>query len=96
MSRVLSIASSFFAASFIVLIFLGLLAWFSTAALADESLTPACGGEDACQAASRGDGNCGLYDCDALCCCYCDVNCDCHDTGFAPDTDCEDYCYANQ
>ena len=40
MSRVLSIASSFFAASFIVLmLFLGLLSWGSTAALADEPLT---------------------------------------------------------
>ena len=92
MSRVLSIASSFYAASFVVLMLLGLLAWGSTAVLADEPLIGFCGGEDACQANSKGDGNCQLYDCDELCCCDCDVNCECHQSPWSYDSFCEDYC----
>jgi hypothetical protein len=65
MSRVLSIASSFFAASFIVLMFLGLLAWGGTAAMAAEPLTAYCGGTDNCS--SDGDS------CDSSCCCTCEV-----------------------
>jgi len=82
MSRVLSIAASFFAASFIVLMVLGLLAWSSTAALADEPLTytSACSGQNGCFENAGEGGNCFLYNCDSFCCCNCDVNCNCHDT----------------
>jgi hypothetical protein len=73
MRRVLSIASSFFAASFIVLMFLGLLAWGVTAALADEPLIPQC-----LNNCDHSDGHCELYDCDQFCCCDCDTQCDCN------------------
>lgn len=79
MFRVLSITSSFFAASFIVLMFLGLLAWSSTAALADEPFSSAdCGGPNACSNCAG--QPCGSCDCDEFCCCNCDGNCNCSNT----------------
>lgn len=67
MYRMLSIASSFFAASFIVLAFLGLLALGSTAALADEPLTAYCGSSDDCIPETLGKA------CNASCCCTCAI-----------------------
>ncbi len=81
MSRVLSIASSFFAASFIVLMLLGLLSWGSTAALADEPLTANyCGTTEYCEDCEG--EPCGWCNCNDVCCCNCDASCLCHDTGY--------------
>jgi hypothetical protein len=76
MFRALSIASSFFAASFIVLTFLGLLAWGGSAAFADQPLT----GSGFCSGCGDEVGNpcTGGDPCDGLCICTCDPNCNCH------------------
>jgi hypothetical protein len=74
MFRTLSIASSFFAACFIVATCLGLLAWGSSAAFADEPLTANCTND--CYV--TGGVPCGLQDCSDNCYCDCDGNCVCH------------------
>lgn len=86
MSRVLSITSSLFAASFIVLMFLSLLAWVGAAALADEPLSSLCQGS--CD--NSGEHICPGGDCSNICCCSCASNCDCIDYGAGDD--CLGYC----
>jgi hypothetical protein len=91
MSRVLSIASSFFAACFIVLAFLGLFAWGGMAVLAEEPIVGApCLGQNWCAACGMG-SSCPSCDCADECCCYCDANCGCHNDVSTGD-ECEEFC----
>ena len=76
MSRTFSIGSSFFAASFIVLMSLGLLAWGGSAAFAAEPLGEDCSND--CQF-HDGEPCVGGDPCDDNCDCYCDPNCGCNE-----------------
>jgi len=64
MARVLSFGSSFFSATFVILLVLGLLA-LGNPVVADEPLSPnnnqmeACGNPDDPNGCGSGDGNCG-------------------------------------
>lgn len=87
MLRPASVASSLFAAAFIVLTLLGLLAYGGSIAFASQQIAvAACVGDSGCPVDEEDPGvPCENSGCSDECNCYCDSDCYCH----LNDPDCE-------